>query len=157
MKEFRTFNAMAEYSTRWPGARPSHNQSETQMATVAYVHAVNAAIAAAAADPDRTRRMRQASAVCEEEIFDKIVKMEPSIGPIAGSLGNHCPFCQRNSRLLCVHTVALVRSVLANEPVWRAPQDPRRRHVSWLYNQLKASKILKWLQAEKAEKPEAVA
>jgi len=124
------------------------------MATFAYIHAVNTAIAAAAADPDRTRRMRQASAVCEEEIFDKIVKMEPSIGPIAGSLGNHCPFCQRNSRLLCVHTVALVRSVLANEPVYRAPRDPRRRHVSWLHNQLKASKILKWLQAEKAEKAE---
>ena len=111
---------------------------------MAYAYAY--AYAHAHADPDRTRRMRQATAVSDGEILDKIVKM----GPI---VSGQCPFCQQNSCLLCVHTVALVRSVLANESVCSAPRDPRRRHVSWLYNQLKASKILKWLQ----EKPEAVA
>jgi len=108
------------------------------------------AYAHAHADPDRTRRMRQATAVSDGEIFDKIVKM----GPIASG---HCPVCQRNSCLLCVHTVGLVRSVLANEPVWRAPRDPRRHHVSLLYNQLKASKTLKWLQAEREEREQAAA
>ena len=148
-KEFRTFDAMAEHSTRWPGAQPKPNTNGHRCIRPRCQRRHRCCRRRSRSN----QAMRQASAVCEEEIFDKIVKMEPSIGPIAGSLGNHCPFCQRNSRLLCVHTVALVRSVLANEPVWRAPRDPRRRHVSWLYNQLKASKILKWLQ----EKPEAVA
>jgi hypothetical protein len=88
--------------------------------------------------------MRQATAVSDGEILDKIVKM----GPI---VSGQCPFCQQNSCLLCVHTVALVRSVLANESVCSAPRDPRRRHVSWLYNQLKAPKTLKWLQAEREQ------